>query len=78
VKRKIMRMSVMSAVILATACIFMDELPERRTNRRERSLLMKQYYLSGKAYGASNILNNLIFENSYLYCGHFARMDGIR
>ena len=39
---------------------------------------MKQYYLSGKAYGASNILSDLIFENSSLYCGNFTRMEDIK
>jgi len=71
-------MSAMSAVILATAFIFIDELPEWRTNRRERRLLIKQCYLSGSAYGASNVLSDLIFENSSLYYGNFTRMDGIR
>lgn len=73
-----MRMSVMPAVILTTAFIFIDELSERRRNRRERGLLMKQYYLSGKAYGASNILSDPMLENSSLYCGNFTRMDGLK
>ena len=66
----------MSAVILAMAFIFIYELP--RTNRQERSLLMKQFYLSWKAYGASNSLSDLMFENSSLHYGIFTRMDGIR
>lgn len=39
---------------------------------------MKQFYLSWKAYGASNILSDLMFENSSLHYGIFTRMDGIR